>query len=248
MRFETFFIKKLKDYQQNLNIKAVFILTMGDINITYETLFELLRREKNREDLQKFDHSFFKDVVVYIKAKKENLEQQKTKQDLFAAEERKKAETQYANIRKILREIYEKREKKIVNMAIDRSRTSASIIDRSALLKEEREMYHCLVGVLDRFRRGILFKILEADIPGMEDIPQVLEDKNQEKAEVGADLEDNNTEEEKGKKRVKFIHAVPRFVGDDLKEYGPYEEADVSEIPIAVAEVLIDKGRAEEIE
>ena len=110
---------------------------MGEINITYETLFELLRREKNREELQKLDETFFNDVVTYLKEQKEFLNEQKTKQDLFAVEELKKAEIQEENIRKILRELYEKREKKMISLALDASRTSSSIIDTSVLLEEE---------------------------------------------------------------------------------------------------------------
>ena len=35
-----------------------------EINITYETLFEILKREKDTADLQKLDISFFDDFVV----------------------------------------------------------------------------------------------------------------------------------------------------------------------------------------
>lgn len=214
---------------------------MGDkeVNITYETLFELLRREKNREELQQLDESFFKDVVDYLKAKKELLEQQKTKQDLFAVEERKKAEQQEENIRKILREFYERREKKIINMAMDRSRTSSSVVDTSVLLKEERAMYDYLVDLLDRFRRGVLFNLLEAAPPKIEAAKEVEAAPGEKKEEV---------EEKEKTKTIKFVNAVPRFVGEDLEEYGPYDGNDVADLPLKIAEVLIDKGRAEEME
>ena len=67
---------------------------MGEVNITYETLFEILRREKNREELQKLDESFFNDVLNYVKEKKQQLNDLQTKDDLFAVEEKKKAEIQ----------------------------------------------------------------------------------------------------------------------------------------------------------
>ena len=91
--------------------RDVILLIVGDklesegkeINITYETLFELLRREKNREELQKLDNNFFLDVVNYLKDKKSALELPKN--DIFAAEERRKAETQLENIKNILKAI-----------------------------------------------------------------------------------------------------------------------------------------------
>ena len=72
---------------------------MSEINISYETLFELLRREKTRDELQKLEDSFFTDVVNYLKEKEEFLQNQKKKQDLFAADEIYKAEKQLENIK-----------------------------------------------------------------------------------------------------------------------------------------------------
>src|SRR3989344_4083177 len=38
--------------------------------ITYETLFELLNRERERPELQKLEQSFFADVVDYLREKR----------------------------------------------------------------------------------------------------------------------------------------------------------------------------------
>ena len=37
--------------------------------ITYDTLFDLLKREKERPDLQKLETTFFNDLVFYLKQK-----------------------------------------------------------------------------------------------------------------------------------------------------------------------------------
>jgi len=42
-----------------------------EIVVTHETLFELFRREKSRDELQKLSATFFSDVASYIKSKKE---------------------------------------------------------------------------------------------------------------------------------------------------------------------------------
>ena len=44
-----------------------------EFNISYTTLFELLRREKDREELQKLQKTFFEDVKSYIQEKQKNL-------------------------------------------------------------------------------------------------------------------------------------------------------------------------------
>ena len=47
--------------------------------------------------------------------------------------------------------------------------------------------------------------------------------------------------------KVKFLHAVPQFVGKDLQAYGPYEAEEEDELPVELVDVLINKGRVEEI-
>jgi DNA replication initiation complex subunit (GINS family) len=46
---------------------------MTEITITYETLYEVLRREKNKTELQELDPLFHTKLVKYIKEKKEIL-------------------------------------------------------------------------------------------------------------------------------------------------------------------------------
>ena len=136
-----------------------------EINISYETLFELLRREKSRDELQKLNDTFFADVVNYLKEKEEFLENQKQKQDLFAAEEIEKAEKQISNIKKILKELYERRERKILSMALDASKTTSIVIDTSAMLTEEKLFYSNVLGILNNFRQGVLFNMQSGRMP-----------------------------------------------------------------------------------
>ena len=87
------------------------------------------------------------------------MEQQRHKQDLFANEEKEKAEKQLENIRKILKELYERREKKIIDMAINVSRTPSIVIDTSIMLKEEKMMYDKVLTVFNGFREGVFNNI-----------------------------------------------------------------------------------------
>ena len=125
---------------------------MGEIKITLETLYDILRNEKKREDLQPLDSSFFKDVVDYVKEKEALFKSKQESSELFAIAERDKLEYELKNIKRILREIYEKREKKILDIAMNKSRTGSNIIDTSAMLREEKEFYQQLVQRLDDCR------------------------------------------------------------------------------------------------
>ncbi len=195
-----------------------------NVIITYESLFDLLRREKDKLDLQPLDKTFYEDVVSYIGEKQKLL--QKEQQELFSEEEKQKTEKQLINIKKILRELYERREKKIVNMAIDKSRTKSELIDNSAFLDAEKGLFGSLVDSLDKYREEILVKLIN-----------------------GRPIQPENKHEIKQKptKMIIFKHAVPKFVGLEGEEFGPFEEQDMASLPAKIADVLVNKGRAEEI-
>jgi len=48
-------------------------------------------------------------------------------------------------------------------------------------------------------------------------------------------------------KTVRFLSAVPKFVGRELEEYGPFFAEDIASLPAVIADILVKKGRAEEI-
>ena len=85
---------------------------MENIKITLETLYDILRNEKKKEDLQKLDVSFFFDVAGYLREKMALLEAKRGGDNNFTAGEKEKLEYELRSIRRILKELYEKREKK----------------------------------------------------------------------------------------------------------------------------------------
>ena len=208
---------------------------LQEVVITYETLFELLKRERERSDLQKLEPGFFNEIISYVKDKKKMRD---AKSDsVFAPEERKKTERQLENIYKILRELYERREKKIIQLALDKSRTHSNLIDSSTLLKEEKVFFDAITDLLDSYREAILYTVMNEKLPFM----QPLEDKKPV-AEFKSALEIR-----KNTKLVRFAYPVPKFVGPELEEYGPFEEEDIASLPAEIADVLINKGKVEEI-
>lgn len=205
-----------------------------EVIITYETLFDLLKREKERPDLQKLEPTFFNDTINYIKDKKKILNAKS--ESPFAQEEIKKTERQLENIYKIIKELYEKREKKIISLALDKSRTKSNLIDTTAVLKEEKVFFDTLTALLDTYREAILFSILNEKIPFM----QAIDDKPKVDFKTALELK-------KPTKLVRFTHYVPKFVGPELEEYGPFEEEDIANLPAEIVDVLVNKGKVEEI-
>jgi len=206
-----------------------------EVVITYETLFEFLKIERERTDLQRLEPNFFNDVINYIKDKKKILQAKDSSP--FAQEEKRKTERQLENIYKIVKELYERREKKIISMALDKSRTKSNLIDTSAILKEEKVVLDALTNLLDTYRDAILYSVLNEKMPFM----HPLEDKKpREDFKTALELK-------KQTKLVRFTGHVPKFVGPELEEYGPFGEEDIASLPVEIADVLISKGRADEI-
>ena len=124
-----------------------------EVNITYEVLFELLKRERDTADLQKLEPNFFNDFVDYLNEKKNMFAKEDT---LFSYDEKKKVEKQIENAKRIIKEIYERREKKILNIALIKSRTKSNVVDTSALLDNEKKFLNEVVRVLNTFRVSVI--------------------------------------------------------------------------------------------
>jgi DNA replication initiation complex subunit (GINS family) len=220
--------------------------------ITYETLFDLLKRERDRVELQRLEPEFFANVLSYLREKRSFAQQQ----EAASYDERMKSQRELDNIRKLIKELYDRREKKIVLLAIDQSRTKSNLVDYSHMLKEERELFEQLTKILDTFREGVLGNVLNEKLPA---IYTALDEKRvttgshpvlehtPSSSSESASSTDAAHAGEKPTTLVRFLHPVPKFVGPELEEYGPFAEDDIASLPREVAEVLLGKGRVEEI-
>lgn len=227
---------------------------MENIKITLESLYDILRNEKKREDLQNLNESFYADIVAYLQEKRNLLKSKESCDDLFASGEKDKLEYELRSIKRILKEIYEKREKKIMDIALNRSRTRSDIIDTSAMLKEEKEYYQELLEVLDFYRKGIILNLFNGKLPELDKNPEKKELKTklilpeEEKIPVETKKEEIISKKTFGNlTKVKFVHPTPSFVWKDFKEYGPFDIGEEIEIYPEVAELLVRKGRAEKV-
>jgi len=234
--------------------KVYLFLVMGEkeIPVTYETLFDLLRREKNAEELQKLDRNILANIVGYLRDKQNMLAAPQSQ----LLHEREKTEHQLKNIRRIIKEIYDRRETKIINMAINKARTQSNIINTEALLEHEKKLYEEFNSVLDAFRKSILNNVVTAKLP--ESITETKELKKssagqlegrEKPLDIKKDVSDIQSEEKEEKNRtIRFLSPIPRFVGPNLETYGPFEEDEITTLPERIAHVLIEKNRAEMIE
>lgn len=203
---------------------------MVEIKVTYETLFDLLRREKGRNELQDLEKSFYEDVEAYMEEKKKSLTMSSSRG------EKEKINIQLKNIKKILRELYELREKKIISLASSKVRTSSNLIDTSKLLDKEKSLFDEACDLFSKYKTEILEKIISN---GFEEEP-VQKEAVPEKEEVKKEIEEEI-------QKIKILNDLPRFLGVDKKVYGPFNKGDVTEMPLSTAILLLDKNRAERV-
>lgn len=239
---------------------------MDEVVISYETLFEMLRIERSRTELQDLPDDYIEEVKRIIDSQVSELNQ------LNDFEEKKKKEIHLRNMLKIVNELYERREKKILNMALDKSKTKSAIIDFSRFLDNEKELFYAIMEVLDRYRQSLTEEVLskgevkcefegneseKRGIEGDEKMPEsgscIIGGIHGEQVSNMAAAEEPPLDEDSfviksGKMRsVRFLSPIPRFLGPELEEYGPFDDEEISSLPSKVVDILIQKKRAEEI-
>ncbi len=206
--------------------------------VTYEAIFEMLRKERNSDSLQKLDEKYYQKVSEYLKNKTSD------DKDILI------------NAKKLLKETYERREKKIMTLAIDKCRLGMESANTSNLLKEERFLFNQAVEILQRSRASIIETLLAGNTPSVDvKIPvespanpeETKKAENESQPEKGFVSADTLSKSSQLSLTVRFLHAVPKFVGKELEVYGPFEQEEIANVPEEIAKILITKGRAEEI-
>jgi len=192
--------------------------------ITYENLYEILRREKFRTELQNLEPEFFTNVKKYLGEKKSILTVQKQKDSIFASTEVEKTKIQLKNIQKILKELYEKREGKIVQLALFHSRSQREN-NLGPMLEEEKNLYESIKKGLDSSRSDILLGLLATEAT--------------QPKEKGLKITGNQNS------IIKLVKDVPEFVGPDLNTYGPYTQGQQVELQKDIAVMLVKQNQAE---
>ena len=195
--------------------------------ITYETLYETLRKEKYKKELQHIDKNFFKQVANYIQEKQEILKAQQERESIFSAQIQN-TRKQIENAQKILKELYERRETKIIQLALFSSRTSRDTLETAEMLEEEVEFYRKIIKNLNYYRESILYDIIRGNY--IKNKPKEIKTQEMPKNEL---------------KTVRITKEMPKFVGEDMTTYGPFKEEDIANLPSEIAELLIKNQRAE---
>ncbi|MBI4175577.1 MAG: DNA replication complex GINS family protein [Candidatus Aenigmarchaeota archaeon] len=179
--------------------------------LTFESIRKIVNEEKDKQTLGKLPENFFEDARAYLRNKQRLA---KGKEDLWEVDSAKR----------LLQDLLEMREKKLVLAAVffarSESKSGDNIAGRQAepenTAADEDRLFRSLADLIGKFqkeREGIF----------------------REEAEARKSL-------------VALLGDLPEFVGTDLKAYGPYRAGDIATMPEDVAKMLAGTKAAKIIE
>jgi len=121
---------------------------MPDETITFELIRKIDREEQRSPKLTKLPENFYQNVKNYLQQKKNILEKM----------EDRRASVEMKNIERLVEDIFNKRERKIITQAVNSARVNLTVENLS---EEEREFFNQAVSLIKARREKILKELLE---------------------------------------------------------------------------------------
>lgn len=185
---------------------------MAETVLTFRYLRELQKAEKESNILQSIDTDFYNLVEEYLKRKMKISEKDAMKS--FGKQR------EIENVKSVIKDIFNRRENKILNGAIKSVRGDIQIKN---MLPEEEGLLNNVTKLLKTERKSI---------------DNILNAKNIVEKEPSKEIK---------KLKVNVLSNIPAFVAEDLETYGPWKEGDVVEVSVKAGETLIKTGKAEKV-
>ena len=219
----------------------------------YEDIYEISRNEKFSAELQELTKEDLRKIKEYFKEKEKATQGQNQSTNLFATHNRAKVQIEIGNASRVVKDLLERRERKLINRAVFNSRIDHSIRDTSNMLEIEEELYDQLIFVMKRFRKGFTATIdNEGNYPSKimqklklrEDINIKTHFKEGQKTAKKELKEAINAQVEKNKEATTTLEEytitsdTPEFYGPNMNKYGPFKAGDKVKLPPKVIEIL----------
>ncbi|MCX6767823.1 MAG: hypothetical protein NTY90_03800 [Candidatus Micrarchaeota archaeon] len=183
------------------------------MELSFEALRRIQLQEKHNATLTIVDDVFYDAYASFLSQQADRLRQN------FSLDEVRV----YENTQKILHEIIEKRQQKILLKAFRDLRTGE--VTSEGLAKQERELYIELLKLLQSHEAA-----LNSAFAG-------------EKS-----MQEKTAEKEKDAVTVKILVDLPAFVWTDSQQVGPFSASQVVELRREEAELLIKRNAAEAVQ
>jgi DNA replication initiation complex subunit (GINS family) len=195
---------------------------MDQEDINYKTLRKIQQQEKTSPLLTKIDRNFYQKFSEYLKNLQRIAEKEENSQKI------KLFDDEIQNTKKIAFNIYELREKKIIQAALSKVRGGKT--DLKNLLDIEKKLFDSLVEQIIVSRKDILEQKLEKRTK-----PKLSPETGEKKKKIP------NTNA-----IVRVTQDTPEFVGTNMKTYSLRKD-DVLTLPKEMSEPLLKRGVIEQI-
>ncbi len=182
--------------------------------ITYQEIYDLLRKEKYSEQLQQLPKNFLNEVSDYISEKKAVV----SKEDDMFSDSIVKTKKQLENGIAVVKELILIRKKKILDLAFVAAETGISKRDFENMMGYEKELF------------------------------DVITQKLEETAKIAGNIINGHQEKKLQNLLVRFNKDVESFLDSEGNVLGPFKSGDVANLPLEIANILIENGKATAIE
>jgi len=214
--------------------------------ITFDLIRKIQREEQRLPKLTKLPDSFYTNVATYVTQKKK----------LIASKEDRRSSLEIKSIEMLIEDIFNRRERKIINTAINSARTG---IPPENMTDEERAFYDGLLAFIKGRRNDILQNILEEPIVEEKEPVEVEESVGEAARETAKETAEilsavkpivpaslGSIGASLGVSLIVFKEDVPSFVGSDMRSYGPFKKGDIAKVPDENLRALLERGVVEE--
>ncbi|MBS3073298.1 hypothetical protein J4465_00690 [Candidatus Pacearchaeota archaeon] len=138
--------------------------------VSYQEIYDLLRKEKYSEQLQQLPDNFLKEVSIYLNEKKSIVD--KDQGSLFS-DTQKITRKQFENAVSLVNELLAVRGKKVLNLSFTAAQTGVSKRDTETLLNHEKELFENVVRKLEENKAAVT-RTLEGEGEQEKDLKNVL--------------------------------------------------------------------------
>lgn len=194
-----------------------------------KALLDIYRKEKMSPYLQELEEDFYEGIRGVIRELEAQYDESRgdTKRE-------SKLLRELENVKSVILELYEIRERKVVLGALNYVRRGGEEIEFENFTGEEEKMLEDVASLLKENRKSVL------EGGSGNKVKRTPRKKNSEKKET-------EPENKIPLITVRISKDLPSIVGADGKVYGEFKEEDVVSLPDANAKALIEQGAAEEI-
>ena len=206
--------------------------------ITYNDIYEVARKERYSEQLQKLPDNFIEDISNYLREKKDMASKES---DVFS-DVIIKTKKQLESAMTLFKELIRKRKNKILNLVLIAAETGISKKDFDNMLDFEKLLFESLVGCIENFDKKLNENMnSENNRNALSKINGGINE--QSKLETDEVLE--KISEKQKNLAVIFKEDVDEFVDLNGEKAGPFKKGQTASLHSEIAKILAEDSKVE---